>query len=115
LIALAIIIHFKILIPFLLFWFVPATLAMPWVELMNSYQHYSKDGPQQDLAYNVVFKNKWIQELLFPLNISYHDVHHQHPYLPFHELPNQPMTATRTFQFKDFSKRLFNSQTNINS
>ncbi len=77
-----------IYIELLMYLTVPVIILLPWFFVGNLYQHYSEPGENRSVTYTILFKNKWIQELLFPLNLNYHEVHHRHPDIPYYLLPN---------------------------
>lgn len=88
----------------------PGLLWMPWIKALNSFQHLASDHSQNFRAYNIVFRKLWIQEILFPVNINFHEVHHLNPSIPYHKLPESFKNSQNTFTFSEFSKRFFNSQ-----
>ena len=96
---------------FSIYWSFPLILSMPWIQLMNSYQHYSEDGPIAGLAYNIILQNK-LQKYLFPININFHEVHHQRPDIPYYELPLHYVKSQNSIVFSEFSKRVFSGRTN---
>lgn len=103
--------YFRVQNYFLIYWFLPLILFMPWMLLMNSYQHYSEDGPIEKRAYNIILINKF-QEYLFPANINFHEAHHQRPDIPYYELPRHYVKSQNSILFSEFSKRVFSGRTN---
>lgn len=51
-------------------------------------------------------------ELLFPVNINYHETHHERPNIPYVQAPSCYVKNKKSFLFSDFTKRVFNSQKN---
>lgn len=111
-IILSLIFALKIQISFLLYWLAPLIVLMPWVLLMNSYQHYSDSGILNGRAYTIEFKNILIKELLFPININYHETHHERPNVPYFQLPRFYVKSKNSVLFSDFTQCVFNSQKN---
>lgn len=112
LIVVAIVFAFKLQVAFALYWFVPLLVILPWVRLLNSYQHYSEEGIISGRAYNILFRNSFLKELLFPINIGYHEIHHQRPDIPYYRLPEYYLKTNNSIPFKEFSKKIFSSRTN---
>lgn len=100
---------------FVLYWMIPLTVLLPWFFAGNSYQHYTETGPVIGRTYTILFKNRWLQEFLFPLNINYHEIHHQCPDIPYYLLPKHYVETENSYSFAAFSKKIFNSQTSKNS
>lgn len=102
--------YFKISVQFLLYWFIPIMVWLPWIKTTNLFQHFHEEGNRSDSSHNVTFKNKWLQELLFPVNINLHGVHHNRPHLPYYQLPEQLKGSFESITFSDLAKKIFNSQ-----
>lgn len=102
-------------VQFFLYFILPVAVLLPWFFIGNLYQHYTDENQPKNVTNTIVFKNIWLQELLFPLNLNYHEVHHKHPDIPYYLLPNYSESIERSFTFADFSKTLFNSQKNKSS
>lgn len=110
LLVLVVVFKFNLQFDFILYWFVPLFLLLPWSQLMNSYQHYSENQRIEGRAYTILFKNIFIKEFLFPINVNYHETHHQRPDVPYFELPKIYKKSTNSYSFLEFSKKIFNSQ-----
>lgn len=79
---------------FLLYWFLPLYIWLPWVQLAGVYQHAGEEFMSATKARSFARRPALLNELLLPLNIHLHEAHHQHPTLPYYELPQ----ATRDLQ-----------------
>lgn len=86
---LAVTAYFGALSKLFLYWILPIYLWMPWIYITNQLEHLHPDKTKIGFSRDLIFKSRWTQELLFPLNLNYHHTHHAHAKTPFYNLATQ--------------------------
>lgn len=92
---------------FLLYWMCPVILAVPWINIFNNFQHFSLDPGQGFSSSNLIFKNKILQEFLFPLNLNFHHTHHSDTQIPYYELSAHPLSQSNKVGFKQKAREVY--------
>lgn len=82
-------IYFGILSKLFLYWLIPFYLWMPWIYITNQLEHLHPDKTTVGFSRDLIFKSKWVQDFLFPLNLNFHHTHHSHAKTPFYDLSTQ--------------------------
>lgn len=101
--------YFSIGKELVLYVIIPILVALPWVNIVNSFQHLSLDKNRNVETTNVYFENKILQEFLFPVNINYHETHHADVQIPYYELADHPLSQQRK-SFRDKAREVFQSK-----
>lgn len=78
--------YFSILGKLFLYWLIPFYVWMPWIYITNQLEHLHPDNSKTGFSRDLIFKSRWMQELLFPLNLNFHHTHHVRPNIPFYNL-----------------------------
>jgi fatty acid desaturase len=94
---------------FLLFWILPFLLRLPWIQLINHFQHYHPQGPVKDFSYDLQLRNEFLIWFLFPLNAHLHTTHHLWPQIPWFRLRDPDIPAVPQIPFAKVAAIIFQS------
>lgn len=100
--------YFNIWLPYLIYILIPNLILLPWVYLLNKYQHFAPAVLDNPYSANVKLNNSLLQHYLFPLNVNFHKTHHQSPSTPYYLLPEQELSNKDNILFSEFNSHIFN-------
>lgn len=93
---------------FFLYWVLPLYCWLPWLQLINQLHHSGTSLMPNVKARNLVLKFSFLEEIVFPLNINFHEMHHRDASIPFYRLRQQAKTeASVSYLVSDIEPVIF--------
>lgn len=74
-----------LIVPFVLYWIVPAMSALPWIRMVTALQHGG--FPENHIQSRSVRGRGPFFRFLFPVHLNFHGEHHLNPGVPHYNLP----------------------------
>ena len=74
-----------LIVPFVIYWILPAMLTLPWIRMVTALQHGG--FPRNHIQSRSVLGRGLLFRFLFPVHLNFHGEHHLNPGVPHYNLP----------------------------